>query len=85
MLSHVSRLSFLLKSHPELSKTVWELNAVPVLANLMLARDSEVRRRARLTLALIGYTPRFKKRGLRILAIDGGGTRLEDSCAVQIH
>ncbi len=35
----------------------------------------EIQQEKNMALALLGYVPPFKGRGLRILALDGGGTR----------
>ena len=47
-------------------------------ALLRLVRHShipEVREQGRMALALLGHAPAYRGRGLRILTIDGGGSR----------
>ena len=54
----------------------WEkVGVVPKLVELEECGVLEVEQQARLNLSLLGYPPRFSGRGLRILSIDGGGTR----------
>lgn len=49
--------------------------ALPCLLSLRQASDVRLQAAVREALALIGYTEPVKGRGIRILAIDGGGTR----------
>ena len=48
---------------------------VPSLLRLKEMAPHEVRKQANMALSLLGYTPPYKGKGLKILAIDGGGTR----------
>ncbi len=49
--------------------------AIPCLLRLRQAADVSLQAAVRKALALLGFTEPVKKRGVRILAIDGGGTR----------
>lgn len=75
LLNKVSRLVFLLKKHCHLSNDVWEEGGIPLLIKVSTVGSREVQRKARLALALVGHAPPYEKQGLRILTIDGGGTR----------
>ena len=75
LLNKVSRVVFQLKRHQHLASTVWEEGGVQVLMKLAAVGGREVQRKARLALALVGHAPPYAKQGLRILTIDGGGTR----------
>ena len=68
-------MAFLLKKNQDLSSSVWEEGGVQLLTKLATVGSREVQRKARLALALVGHAPPFAKQGLRILTIDGGGTR----------
>ena len=48
---------------------------VPCLLRLRQARDARLQAAVRQALALVGYTDPVKGRGIRVLSIDGGGTR----------
>lgn len=78
-LSHVEllhQLTSLLLSSPEASHQAWELmGVVSKLVKLQECGLEEVEQQARLSLSLLGYVPTYSGRGLRILSIDGGGTR----------
>ena len=54
---------------------MWEEGGVQLLMKLATVGSREVQRKARLALALVGHAPPYAKQGLRILTIDGGGTR----------
>lgn len=49
--------------------------AVPCLLRLRQAGDPILQAAVRQALALVGYTDPVKGRGIRLLSIDGGGTR----------
>lgn len=49
---------------------------LPTLLRLRQARDLPLQAAVREALAVVGYTDPVKGRGIRVLAIDGGGTRL---------
>lgn len=48
---------------------------MPCLLRLRQARDLSLQAAVRESLALVGYTDPVKGRGIRVLTIDGGGTR----------
>ena len=76
MVAQLKQLVQLLLQRPTALKNVKPVILKPVL--LRLAQHShvcEVREQARMALALLGHAPAYRGRGLRILAIDGGGTR----------
>ncbi|MEE6480868.1 hypothetical protein FKM82_012689 [Ascaphus truei] len=50
-------------------------NAIPCLLRLRQAHDETLQAAVREALALIGYNNPVKGRGIRVLTIDGGGTR----------
>lgn len=75
LLNKVSRLVFQLKKHQHLSRIVWEEGGVQLLVKLSTVGSREVQRKARLALALVGHAPPYARQGLRILTVDGGGTR----------
>ena len=72
------RLSaLLLHESPHAAKQVWdERGAVSKLLRLQECGVKEVEEQARICLSLLGHAPPYSGRGLRILSIDGGGTRL---------
>lgn len=72
----LSQLSSVLLASPEVALEAWE--AVGVVAKLVELQDcgiSRVEEQARLCSFLLGQPPSYSGRGLRILSIDGGGTR----------
>lgn len=74
-LDKLHQLVILLQRHPKVSADVWKAGIVPLL---MVSKDCgqlEVEHQARLALTLLGYTPPCSGRGIRILSVDGGGTR----------
>lgn len=74
-LDKLHQLVILLQRHPKVSADVWKAGIVPLL---MVSKDCgqlEVEHQARLALTLLGYTPPCSDRGIRILSVDGGGTR----------
>lgn len=71
------QLTALLKESPAAAQIVWEVGGVvPKLVELQECGILIVEEQARVCLALLGYAPPYSGRGLRILSIDGGGTRL---------
>ncbi len=74
-LDRLRQLVMLLHKCPEASKDVWKAGFVPVLVELMNCGQAEREQQARLALSLLGYAPPYSGRGIRILSVDGGGTR----------
>lgn len=71
------QLTKLLQESPTAAECVWEVGGVvPKLVELQDCEITEVEEQARVCLSLLGYIPPYSGRGLRILSIDGGGTRL---------
>nr|XP_057933292.1 calcium-independent phospholipase A2-gamma [Doryrhamphus excisus]XP_057933293.1 calcium-independent phospholipase A2-gamma [Doryrhamphus excisus] len=73
--SRVEELSFHLLEFPETRGVAIKEKALPCLLRLRQATDHRLQAAVREALALIGYTDPVKGRGIRVLAIDGGGTR----------
>ncbi|XP_054609239.1 calcium-independent phospholipase A2-gamma [Dunckerocampus dactyliophorus] len=73
--SRVEELSFHLLEFPETRGVAIKEKALPCLLRLRQATDQRLQAAVREALALIGYTDPVKGRGIRVLAIDGGGTR----------
>ena len=69
------QLVVLLQRHPEVSADVWKAGIIPLLMESKDCGQLEVEHQARLALTLLGYTPPCSGRGIRILSVDGGGTR----------
>lgn len=59
-------------------------SVLPRLLRLRQARHLPLQAAVREALALVGYTDPVKGRGIRILAIDGGGTRYRRSTEAAI-
>ena len=78
-LDHLRQLVLLLQEHPEISVDAWKVGIVPTLVELKACGQAEVERQARLALSLLGYVPPYSGRGIRILSVDGGGTRFAGS------
>ena len=58
------------------SAEVWNRPAlVPTLLEFKNSPEEEVRAQARMALALLGHAPSLNGRGIRILSLDGGGSR----------
>ncbi|RUS88543.1 hypothetical protein EGW08_003719 [Elysia chlorotica] len=78
MMSKITRLEELcehLIAHPE---CVWDASsekAIPCLTNLTHSPDKLLRGLAHQALSLLGYCRPLKSPGIRVLSIDGGGTR----------
>ena len=74
-LDKLHQLVVLLQKHPEVAADIWKAKIVPTLIELKDCGQLEVEHQARLALALLGYAPPCSSRGIRILSVDGGGTR----------
>ena len=75
-LERLSRLVISLHRNPSLAGEVWKVGLVPKLIEFSRCSVPEFERQARMALSLVGYAPPYSGRGLRILSVDGGGTRL---------
>ncbi|XP_037317755.2 calcium-independent phospholipase A2-gamma [Pungitius pungitius] len=73
--SRVEELSFHLLEFPETRGVAIKESVLPCLLRLRQARDLPLQAAVREALALVGYAEPVKGRGIRVLAIDGGGTR----------
>ncbi|PWA26114.1 hypothetical protein CCH79_00015211 [Gambusia affinis] len=73
--TRVEELSFHLLEFPETRGVAVKENLLPCLLRLRQARDLSLQAAVREALALVGYTDPVKGRGIRVLTIDGGGTR----------
>ncbi|XP_057711947.1 calcium-independent phospholipase A2-gamma [Corythoichthys intestinalis] len=73
--SRVEELSCHLLEFPETRGVAIKEKAIPCLLRLRQAKDVRFQAAVRESLALVGYTEPVKGRGIRVLAIDGGGTR----------
>ncbi|MEQ2260851.1 hypothetical protein XENORESO_002224 [Xenotaenia resolanae] len=73
--TRVEELGFHLLEFPETRGVAVKENLLPCLLRLRQAKDLSLQAAVRETLALVGYADPVKGRGIRILAIDGGGTR----------
>uniref|UniRef100_H3DMD7 Patatin like phospholipase domain containing 8 n=1 Tax=Tetraodon nigroviridis TaxID=99883 RepID=H3DMD7_TETNG len=71
----VEELSRHLLEFPETGGVAVKESVLPCLLRLRQAKDLPLQAAVREALALVGYTAPVKGRGIRILAIDGGGTR----------
>uniref|UniRef100_UPI00398E7E69 calcium-independent phospholipase A2-gamma n=1 Tax=Pristiophorus japonicus TaxID=55135 RepID=UPI00398E7E69 len=74
-INRVEELSYHLLEFPETRAVAVKEKLIPCLLRLRQASDENLQNAVRETLALIGYTDPIKGRGIRVLAIDGGGTR----------
>lgn len=74
-LSKLRHLVLLLLKQPQARSEVWRAGGVPVIIELSQCRKDVVEQQARMALSLLGHPPSYAGRGLRILAIDGGGSR----------
>ncbi|XP_051543997.1 calcium-independent phospholipase A2-gamma-like [Myxocyprinus asiaticus] len=74
-ISRVEELSFHLLEFPETRGVAVTEKVIPCLLRLRQARDASLQAAVRQALALVGYTDPVKGRGIRVLSIDGGGTR----------
>ncbi|XP_016350810.1 calcium-independent phospholipase A2-gamma-like, partial [Sinocyclocheilus anshuiensis] len=71
----VEDLSLHLLEFPETRSVAVKERVIPCLLRLRQAGDVCLQSAVRQALALLGFTEPVRKRGIRILAIDGGGTR----------
>ncbi|XP_016418152.1 calcium-independent phospholipase A2-gamma isoform X2 [Sinocyclocheilus rhinocerous] len=83
----VEDLSLHLLEFPETRSVAVKERVIPCLLRLRQAGDVCLQSAVRQALALLGFTEPVRKRGIRILAIDGGGTRgllaLQTLCRLQ--
>lgn len=93
---NLHQLTKLLQESPTAAGRVLEVGGVvPKLVELQDCESIEVEEQARVCLSLLGYAPPYSGRGLRILSIDGGGTRglipitilkhIETICGQPVH
>ncbi|KAM4615211.1 calcium-independent phospholipase A2-gamma isoform 1-T4 [Polymixia lowei] len=73
--SRVEELSCHLLEFPETRGVAIKESVLPCLLRLRQARDPPLQASVREALALVGYADPVKGRGIRVLSIDGGGTR----------
>nr|XP_046191072.1 calcium-independent phospholipase A2-gamma-like [Oncorhynchus gorbuscha] len=73
--SRVEELSLHLLEYPETRGVAVKERVIPCLLRLRQTRDPRLQAAVREALTLVGYTDPVKGQGIRILAIDGGGTR----------
>lgn len=74
-INRVEEFSCHLLEFPETRGVAVKEKAIPYLLRLRQAHDETLRAAVREALALIGYNDPVKGKGIRILTIDGGGTR----------
>lgn len=74
-INRVEELTFHLLEFPEGKGVAVKEKVIPYLLRLRQIRDETLQAAVREILALIGYVDPVKGRGIRILTIDGGGTR----------
>uniref|UniRef100_A0A9J8CL63 Patatin-like phospholipase domain containing 8 n=1 Tax=Cyprinus carpio carpio TaxID=630221 RepID=A0A9J8CL63_CYPCA len=74
-ISRVEELSFHLLEFPETRGVAVTEKVIPCLLRLRQARDVNLQAAVRQALGLVGYNDPVKGRGIRVLSIDGGGTR----------
>ncbi|NWI59799.1 PLPL8 phospholipase, partial [Calyptomena viridis] len=74
-ISRVEELTYHLLEFPESRGVAIKEKLIPCLLRLREANDESLQAAVRETLALIGYTDPVKGWGVRVLTIDGGGTR----------
>ncbi|XP_071408506.1 calcium-independent phospholipase A2-gamma [Pithys albifrons albifrons] len=74
-ISRVEELTYHLLEFPESRGVAIKEKIIPCLLRLRQANDESLQAAVRETLALIGYTDPVKGWGIRVLTIDGGGTR----------
>ncbi|XP_060885733.1 calcium-independent phospholipase A2-gamma [Labrus mixtus] len=75
LISRVEELSCHLTEFPETRGVAIKESVLPSLLRLRQAKDLPLQSAVREALALVGYNEPVKGRGIRVLAIDGGGTR----------
>uniref|UniRef100_A0A672JDR4 Patatin-like phospholipase domain containing 8 n=1 Tax=Salarias fasciatus TaxID=181472 RepID=A0A672JDR4_SALFA len=93
--TRVEELSYHLLEYPETRGVAIKESALPCLLRLRQGRDLPLQAAVREALALVGYSEPVKGRGIRVLSIDGGGTRgllalqtlqkLQDMTGKRIH
>lgn len=74
-INRVEELTFHLLEFPEGKGVAVKEKIIPYLLRLRQIKDETLQAAVREILALIGYVDPVKGRGIRILTIDGGGTR----------
>ncbi|XP_027621209.1 calcium-independent phospholipase A2-gamma isoform X3 [Tupaia chinensis] len=74
-ITRVEELTFHLLEFPEGKGVAVKEKVIPYLLRLRQIKDETLQAAVREMLALIGYVDPVKGRGIRILTIDGGGTR----------
>ncbi|XP_034876226.1 calcium-independent phospholipase A2-gamma isoform X2 [Mirounga leonina] len=74
-INRVEELTFHLLEFPEGKGVAVKEKIIPCLLRLRQIKDETLQAAVREILALIGYVDPVKGRGIRILTIDGGGTR----------
>ncbi|XP_078076348.1 calcium-independent phospholipase A2-gamma [Mustelus asterias] len=74
-INRVEELTYHLLEFPESRAVAVKEKLIPCLLRLRQANDETLQNAVRESLALIGYTNPIKGRGIRVLTIDGGGTR----------
>ncbi|NWI18207.1 PLPL8 phospholipase, partial [Crypturellus soui] len=74
-ISRVEELTYHLLEFPESRGVAIKEKIIPCLLRLRQANDESLQAAVREALAIIGYTDPVKGWGIRILTIDGGGTR----------
>lgn len=78
-LHHLEQLRQLVVSlhrNPSLAQEAWKVGLVPKLIEFSECGMTEFEQQARMALSLLGHAPPYSGRGIRILSVDGGGTRL---------
>ncbi|XP_038054216.1 calcium-independent phospholipase A2-gamma-like [Patiria miniata] len=71
----LERLCSHLMQHPESREVAIKERLIPSLLKMQTSWDTALKEQVREALAILGYAAPVKGRGLRILSIDGGGTR----------
>uniref|UniRef100_A0A674F8N8 Calcium-independent phospholipase A2-gamma-like n=1 Tax=Salmo trutta TaxID=8032 RepID=A0A674F8N8_SALTR len=74
-INRVEELSYHLLEFPETRGVAVKEKAIPCLLRLRQAEDPSLKAAVREALTLVGYTNPVKGQGIRVLSIDGGGTR----------
>lgn len=74
-INRVEDLSYHIMEFPETRGVAVKEKAIPCLLRLRQASDPALKAAVRQALTLMGYNNPVKGRGIRILSIDGGGTR----------
>ncbi|KAI1882326.1 hypothetical protein AGOR_G00249520 [Albula goreensis] len=74
-IKRVEDLSYHLLEFPETRGVAVKEKVIPCLLRLRQAGDPTLQAAVREALTLVGYTDPVKGRGIRVLSIDGGGTR----------